>query len=1145
MPAILLPPLENDVLQFQPGPNWNQKALADLRKFAAELKVQITEGRQATASRVHALSLPSPWARLLLFDHALRLSPQKDKKHPARDQVEAEWRGLLGFLVLSQWYESDGGRLETKVVNLTEQGGLQEMAPKNTGLKWDRLHLFLWNGTLIGGTSPLTGVFTGRRNLSADVPFVDEKSGRFADPVAQLAAFLNDAGLSDDDRLFYLSQLEHLAGFLETVQAEAESFGNVADGVERASVRKLFESWLDATRAELDRHRARSVSVELLNEQLVDDGAQVLIRRIRPAEAIRRVGTKSPFQVAGMATAVEIDDGALLLDRSGKPVTGKIHNPGRSPVEFIDGRLKDQSAIVRGSVGRRDLFTPKLVKVEVPGGSAAVGDRLKLLKPSTRQQYYLYPIRQEALEQFGTGLLDSVYAEVQSDTNQLEVRVRLPLVGGRFVEYRRGFDLGDLVEADFPGLWLWPNFASAEWNHYYWFSKPTKASDTSDAVLRLSPIPVGGMEGELREQQQGDRVWGFSSNFPTTWQAEVPDDPGAIGLVGVAPFPRNDFEAKGLSTEPRAEWRVGIDFGSTKTVVVQQAGTPRIGQVGFAGRVVALAGMAEEAERDFFLGTDRDGFVTAVWMPTQVLAQIDPTQAWLPCDGMIYGGHDPNGQWESLRSDLKWRPSGGVQAEEANRAFRHFLTHLYLSIKAEAAAQNATILSVHASFPAAFSPVQAAEFEVALQDAVERVDGKGRGRIVEVRLPEDEALQFYMQVVRRKIPQQGFLAADVGGSTTDIVVCGPGYGVGGGRSVVARHLSFRLAGSLLLRALQATNDRNQSDGLLVLFARYCSANGKDPSLERYTDGLRSPSTAERAAGLLVSRIMERESTRKEFRRFLETQGGESGQKVLASVAFLFATTAFLGGLLVNEWEGPEEPGEDVAVAFQRWNDYSLHLAGRGGQLLSWLEGDGSRFLDIGAFGSHFFRAGLRYGRDGSEQAAVQVATSPAADVKLEVAQGVLSDREANAPGADKRLLFVGEDRFPFGALGHLGWRQIFYSQRVKLSRVRELDAGLGAPIAEGGSLDLPVLGTFLRAWVDFQMFEPMHSLGIGVATLSNSEFRSHLNSALFGARSTFDEAILAKTAEQEKGVHVTPLIVSELLALLSYAVAPDDPNWLT
>src|SRR6185503_20825459 len=58
-------------------------------------------------------SVPTPWARLLLFESALYKA-----KHPSHRDIEDQWRGLLGVIALAAPLRVN---LEIKSVSLTQQ----------------------------------------------------------------------------------------------------------------------------------------------------------------------------------------------------------------------------------------------------------------------------------------------------------------------------------------------------------------------------------------------------------------------------------------------------------------------------------------------------------------------------------------------------------------------------------------------------------------------------------------------------------------------------------------------------------------------------------------------------------------------------------------------------------------------------------------------------------------------------------------------------------------------------------------------------------------------------------------------------------------------------------------------------------------
>ena len=136
-------------------------------------------------------SVPSPWGRLLLFEHALL-----KKGHRARADLVDEWRGLLGLIALSDVL---GVQIEARGVDLTDaEGAWAEIAPTLLRLtpqgmeedpRWVRFGLIKANGKVIGGLSPRTLVFTGIESIDLIVPFVRNVGEgavqrRLMDPVA-------------------------------------------------------------------------------------------------------------------------------------------------------------------------------------------------------------------------------------------------------------------------------------------------------------------------------------------------------------------------------------------------------------------------------------------------------------------------------------------------------------------------------------------------------------------------------------------------------------------------------------------------------------------------------------------------------------------------------------------------------------------------------------------------------------------------------------------------------------------------------------------------------------------------------------------------------------------------------------------------
>src|SRR5689334_19962054 len=76
------------------GTEWGEHdaGLPVLAKYSASLAVPHVD-----VSAEKLKSVPSPWARLLIFEQAL-FQP----RHPVHSQIRSEWRGLLGAIGLAK-----------------------------------------------------------------------------------------------------------------------------------------------------------------------------------------------------------------------------------------------------------------------------------------------------------------------------------------------------------------------------------------------------------------------------------------------------------------------------------------------------------------------------------------------------------------------------------------------------------------------------------------------------------------------------------------------------------------------------------------------------------------------------------------------------------------------------------------------------------------------------------------------------------------------------------------------------------------------------------------------------------------------------------------------------------------------------------
>ena len=722
MTSILLPKLMADEVRFEPGAQWNQKEFSDLRMLAATLHIPVESSQGIPPEQIHRLTLPSPWARLLLFDQAIRIPTTGRIEHPARRQLLEEWRGLLGLVALNGFFD---GRLKALQAQLPPENLLLRMSPEIGKVPWDSLHVLVWDGEPVGGTSPLTVVFTGRRPLpSRAMPFVDPETGRLGDPVPRLVEQALSSEGDSRSKTDAIEMLQALAAWINLVDAKiaknipsGASFEWAGDG--RTKIGSMLSEWYETTKIALDTHGWSEPPGDLdaLAPSLASGTDFAPFMRSWPTAA--RQPSEHPFRAE--FTELELDPHeAILLEANGQPVNGRVGVPGASPITFEGGILRSSYSSAVGSVKIGAIFEDTLVAVVVPAGSS---EYAHLMSAEGRSdQAFLFPIKGATLALLGDAGLDAVRAKIVD--GQLEVSVRIAVKNQRTLEYRRRYGVGNTKQAELGHLRLWPNFARADWHHYFWLNTVPTESKRVGTDLSLAPLDSTSVILDSAH----DRTWGRAEKFPTVWAGVGRSGRGLFAVRGF----REDDSPPGIGRVGESKWRVAIDFGSTKSVAAFQVvggGADQWEQprsIQFKSRVVTVFGAALDAELDFFPSSAQltwDGFPTFLWMPRGV--PVPSGKHWLPSFGLVYSGGDPTGQWDKLREDLKWRPTGSHKdAGTARVAFQNYLSSLYLLIAAEAGAVRGRVIEVLGSYPSALGEEEGRIFGSGLRSAVESVESE-------------------------------------------------------------------------------------------------------------------------------------------------------------------------------------------------------------------------------------------------------------------------------------------------------------------------------------------------------------------------------------------------------------------------------------
>lgn len=1063
-----------------------------LAKYSAAL---VVAGRDTPPERLK--SIPSPWSRLLLFEQALF-----QREHPAHAQVLSEWRGLLGCLGLADYLKlqigvtpvdltppktngrqgadadraPDGAEIQKGAVKPIEV--LRSMAPAgDDDALWNHHVLISIGGRLIGATSPRTLVFTGiRSTVPPTVPF--QRDSRLIDPAAHYRQ------VGDAESLLIVERwLARLDEWLRDAQAPLQAFLGMqpaAPGsapVSRAAlVKKLLTDWHQETvRALEGMGPVPGPDVGFGKSGLIANG----FPDDHPAPAVFGALRFVRVSRAPRPSDMRLRDGEKVFNpglrgvllRDGNPFTGRVNLPAGQHGSVKQGRFElALSAEQLGDPNAPDLgtfFEPALVEV-----TGAAAEQVNVLQVDGRQ--FLYPFSPGVLEHLDADAL-VVHTRAAGDPAAgIRVTVDVPLRNDLVLRYEQDYLARDIVSGvAAPNLAVWPNFRAEGWSHYFWFAQALQRR-------HLSFTPVGEDLEEPRASSDGSMVWGRLAAPVRGW----------IGSAG---------EARGLlltnalpAVDPKGDqWDVSVDFGSTHTRVFratqQVAGRAKAEVVDLQPRALMLLGQPATLADSFFpaAATGPAGRILGSTQEPRSLirlplgpAGVNPAGPWLPPDGVIYWRSllddvQPSG----LRANLKWHRGDS----EDLPAFHSYISQLYLSVAAEAAAAGAGVRSLVTAYPSVFPEHLRHNHEQQWRTLYERFDVQ-----VKPPVPESVALASYLVDERDATVGTNLLAVDVGGSTSDLAVWS-----GGNRSMGD---SVRIAGDILNRLLAVDPPAREA------IRRAAAAKPISLPLNwREQGGLEN--------GLIFNALLREVSQKDPSHSTLMLaknmyQGpGSPGERVIAHAGYLYATVSYMLGLMVRRQGTPTDR-------------YEIHFAGHGSEFLRWLdlmEDNASSELP-----AVFFCAGL-----GSDRSKVQVDVHlPGADVKQEVGRGLLAPLVGDTTARRHRTTFVGETGF-FGENG-AGWDTELGVQAL---------AALQPPAQPVPFEQLAHITRFAEVFEKEPVAESFaRALGIAPARL-DLKLRDRIHDRLFGPQSAWRAAQSAGAGDQSM---LEPFFVVEAKTLLEH-----------
>lgn len=1080
---------DRDGIQWPtPVGTWQQEEdINRLDMFANNLDVS-----QAAVDTDLLNSVPTPWARLLLFESALYRT-----SHPSHRDIEDQWRGLLGVLALADplqlkltvkpfrlgnYQSSNIGRSFAALRPHYQVNGHDEEANR-----WDDFQMILVDGMVIGATSARTLVFTGiAHECPPSVPF-RTTTGRLMDPALYYRRFGDQ---------YFLGLLAYwVGGLINTLEQNTQLaawMGSVpaargAGGQRRVSL--LLE-------------RLRAWRAELQNVQPINvDGQPVPRFTLAPYSIINGVpriqeGGESDLFLKGSRDVMVCyrEPHAKLLTANGNELMNE-------QIKIYDGRwvLSNQSlplpfnflpphiSVIEDPLA---LFEDTLIKVNLPQNPETV--YALQIGDERSANTYLYPFKQEILRYLKPHqIAENTRISVNQVTNKPRVELSIPLENNRIIRVSREYDIDAgavIVNAPTAGLAMWPDFVSPAWHRYFYI----KASVSTHEVNFEPTVPADSRSKE-------NHTWYVTPKAVSAFVGSVNNKRGLLLL-----------RPTGVES-PDKFWKIGIDFGSTHTRAYSlevdrrddryvPSPNANISPITFRTRARHLTVIRAGSLADSFFALvgevdppERAELKTLLMMPETNPGEVE---GWLPREGYVYTHWLFDGAYNAthLRHDLKWN------GNREDPDLRAYLRCLMMMIQAEALRQRARVVSISHTYPSVFTAGLIAKHKAEWRGLDQYLnstlaDGDPEVEILDASITETVAVCRHLEWEQRASPVENTISLDVGGSTTDMAVWA--------KKILNVQESVKMASGIVGRYVQSP-DAHEFLSWLETTLHGAPYNLKSFSLANF-------SGKSAGYGLMFNNILSLIEWQDHLDVLVEQiNAAEESKPLMSHIIYLYGGLLYYAGLLARKAELPKEQ-----------NSYHLYFCGKGGTLLRWVSG-------YEEFVQQMFAAGL-FGPGGRGQKPL-----PEVDVKIsalpkeEVGRGLLA--ESKLEGKRREEVGLIDTRPPTVTVGETGYQGLAWNGELDSVALLQLPKNVIPPVK-----DLLELNTFREAFRTSGATKAASKV-LKLDDVSEGKFQSHLLQRLFGSAKG---SIIDDVQDRPKDALLEPLFITEIKVLLETATGND------
>lgn len=948
------------------------------------------------ADKIAALisGVPTPWARAKLFKFALDTLATPDPNINISgltqfyEMLYGEWKGLLALMAL----HSDRIRVSKPIV-MNAKGADYDIASAlgrmlfNDKDLWSNqdalakdpsaqpyIHLLYYKDQLIGGTSPLTGVFTSvsYANLKGTEDISWYRNGKLEDPMRYLTP----------------EQLQKLYLFVKNINSNLDDFENKVNQARHTNQRVSLNGLKSMSRAwETEIRRAS-------NQQLRERGP---------------ISTYGEF-TCPFSTLFYSNVNVYM-----KPDYSFTYDNGDGYVKI--GNIQNLLSADNYVIGWSESADQRPKRSEAPIYYLQVRD----IQDGTTC-YFTLPLSELGIDIFKNQLANllnyndsnnnvcRLTANISDDGSVLSVNMVVEIDGQSVVLNTREYQIEWMV--DMGHVIMWPNFVSDNWNKYYLYTE-----FTNDAKNKFQPI----------FRHKGNIIKNDTSHFLTPLYQPAPNEVIEVNINKLVTYPAGqvadlpkyniiaaDKPIEGLiatvqkgghderagflmlrhsivkdltSVDINSTAVVGIDFGSNNTCVYYNANDKGATPVQFENNRAVLVGYENEDKKAnagndellFFTNYPADNGQLKSWLHEHdsrynVYNQSEEVAGGVPVNRpnvtvREMDEYEIKTQAGILHYNMKW-----LDNERGLEKKRAYLKSVWLQTCAYLYKNRIRPVEISWSHPGSMMESDINDYDRIFNDLsnLYPITTGHKPDINESYPTEAEAVCSYALSQDFGIASNNmFLGIDVGGSTSDILLLGKDP-ENSNKPTLFRESSVRMAAGVFFDAVI------QSESFRQALVNFHESNQKSVYVSNIRDILTEPNKAP----YYLNNIFDQLKTIDDYDNFY--------QSIDRDAKFVFTIPAYVTGLLLY-YSGMLIGKTIKEYKLDNIERIDILSFGKGGRIFHWLRNSvGNR--SVREYYTTCLNAGVRCCIPDKELT-VKYRDEIEADNKAEVAKGLCDPKD--------------------------------------------------------------------------------------------------------------------------------------------------------